>query len=202
MIIGLTGPQRAGKTTAWNRAGEKHGAHRLSIAEQIKEVSHFLLETKFSDAEKDVQFEQLKWATPRHVYIYVGNMDEFDNGLWVRRMFRSGYQGPEALHIVESVGKMFQWYHIMKFALQNNDQCAILDIQRPDHEYKDSRTAIMDFLPMMRIENNGLIDRFHKDVDEVIHTMQRMSFPRTEEDIETWKTLNASRISQHPEKYL
>jgi len=187
MIIGLTGPQRAGKTTVYDHLEKKHDFVKLSIAQEIKNVAHELIGFSFSDEEKDKQQLVLNMATPRDLYIYVGQMDEFQNDLWVKRMFAGGYQGPGNNHVIESVGKPFQWLAILKFAQLNNDHCMIFDVMRPEHEYRDSRSAVVDFVPMLRVENSGSMEELYDDLDNIyVPSFSQMRVNRTEEEISNY----------------
>ena len=166
MIIGLTGSQRAGKTTAWNYFHETHGAIKLSIGQAIKDISHKLLGTVFMEQEKDLSMPELNGKTPRDLYIHVGNMDEFKHSLFVEEMLRQGYEGPGSVHVIESVGKPFQYLSILQHSMRNNDTCCILDIIRPGYEYKDSRRPIADWKPPIEVVNGDSVDEFYKQLDE------------------------------------
>jgi len=187
MIIGLTGPQRAGKTTVYDHFHNKHNFVRLSIAAQIKKEAHRLVGMEFTDAEKDEPQPTLNGATPRDLYIYIGQLDEYYFPLWVERMFRDEYQGPGTNHVIESVGKPFQWAAIMGFAHQNHDHCVIFDVSRPDYEYKDSRSPILDYHNMMRVENKRGLDDLYRELDDFyLPALLKMKFDRTDEEIRAY----------------
>lgn len=156
MIIGLTGAQTVGKTTVMNVLIEKFNAVPLSIAAQIKAHTHALVGVNFPETEKDKPQEILGGKAPRDLYIHIGNLDEYFHDLWVDKMFRAGYQGPDALHVIESVGKQFQWDRVKEFARIQRDECCILNITRAGIEYNDNRHPIVD--PEARtyeFDNNG-----------------------------------------------
>lgn len=178
MIIGLTGPQRAGKTTAWNYFAEKYGAIKLSIGQSIKDVSHQMMGMVFTEEEKDEPLEQLNGRTPRDLYIHVGNLDEYKHSLFVDVMFKQGYQGPGSIHVIESVGKPFQYQAVLEFAMRNSDECCIVDISRPGHEYKDSRSPILDWLPVIEIENGSSVDEYYENLDKAYRYMVRNDYSR------------------------
>jgi len=127
MIIGLTGPQRAGKTTILCLLATKHRFHPMSIAALIKDEAHRYVGKTYSDEEKDRPMPELGGKTPRDLYIQVGNLDETVRDLWVKRMFRSQYQGPDEWHVIESVGKQFQYTEIVRMCERARDGVVILD---------------------------------------------------------------------------
>lgn len=157
----------------------KHRFHRLSIVAHIKDEAHRLVGRSFTDQEKDTPHSHLGGKTPRELYIYVGNLDEFNHPLWVQRMLRAGYQGPDELHIIESVGKQHQFTEVVRFCERAGDGVVILDVSRPDHTYKDNRSEIKDSMPHLVLSNDGDLEKVYGELDGLMTNWQQIVHKRT-----------------------
>lgn len=179
MIIGLTGPQRAGKTTVARILMQKHGAHFMSIGDMLKTAAHDLLGIypKFPDEIKDEPHPALNGKTPRELYVHVGQLDEFQGDLWVKKMLRERFQGPDSFHVVESVGKQIQWQAIRKFAFVQRCPCVIWDVMRDGAEYMDNRGAIVDHRGMFHINNNGTHGELADNVTALFNKLKENPYP-------------------------
>lgn len=191
-MIGLSGPQRSGKTTVLDILCKNHRFHRMSIADQIKAHAHQLVGRAFTEAEKDAPQDFLNGKTPRDLYIMVGNMDDLVHNLWVNKMFRTQYEGADEFHVVESVGKMFQMVEIVRYCERARDGVVILDIRRPGFEYKDTRTPIQDTYPTLYLNNDAGIDKVVSELNELIANMPKLRHIRSFGDVQLIEKLEAA----------
>mgnify|MGYP001809967254 CR=1 FL=1 len=109
-VLGLFGPPRAGKNTVISLMRSIAEWYPLSISDEIKRYSHEITGRVFEDHEKDVPQESLNGRTPRDLYIYIGQLDEFRHDLWAGPVADIIYKMDNYQRfVIESVGKNFQW---------------------------------------------------------------------------------------------
>jgi len=172
-ILGLTGPQRAGKTTVCSILEQEYGWLTISIGQAIKDQLHDLVGMEFEESEKDYPSPYLRGQTPRDAYVYLGNLDEFRPDIWVRDMIYKQYEPAMSLAIrpavIESVGKQFQWKAVADYCHQNFIPCAIADVSRPGCIYKDNRTSVWDVRPTFTIDNSGDMNQLRDEIERVLN---------------------------------
>lgn len=171
MIIGLTGPQRSGKDEVCSVVVREIGAKYLSIADEIKLACREFFLDQFKDDDKDKKVPWLANHTPRDLMIHVGQLDEFNGSLWVDRMMKRKYQGPDVLHVISSVGKPVQWKAIQKFCLNQRDRCALVRVSRPGTSFADNRRDVEDYRLTPLIKNEGTLDDLQRKTLKVFKEM-------------------------------
>lgn len=189
IVLGIFGPQRAGKNEVVSYLVNHHNFVSLSISAPIKRLAHTFAGCIFTDAEKDVPQPRLNGRTPRELYIQFGQLDEYAPNLFVDFIIEAmnGLNGTR--FVIESVGKQAQWDRILDIA--KPPVKALLSLTRPGCEWKDTRQVIADYQPVFHIDNNSDVAALYNRVGRVV-PMILESRPRKRSEVEGFIGLRPS----------
>jgi len=169
-LLGLFGPPRAGKNTVINLINQITGNQweALSISAEIKKYSHQIVRHEFKDKEKDTPQEILGGKTPRDLYIYIGQLDEFRNDLWTSPIADWVYNVDHPKFVIESVGKQHQFNTLL--TRKPCPRIILCEVHQEGRVY-DSRGPIQDTRPIFRIENPATVGA---DLSHLVPQVERL----------------------------
>lgn len=167
-ILGLFGPQRAGKSTLTGILRSRKSFLDLSISKAIKDECETLMGMTFREEDKDTKLPVLNGKSPRDLYIHIGQLDEFVPSWWIDRLFRRF--SVEAIKqrggVIESVGKQAQWDWMVYHAAPLNVRCHLISVSRPGYDYKDNRTPVVGREDPYIVENDGDETDFRSEMQD------------------------------------
>lgn len=149
MIIGLSGPPRAGKSE-YAKFLRELGMRDLSISKTIEMYTAMFMGRNFADSEKDIEQDFLQGHTPREPRIHLGQMDQYRPDLWIVKTFELFYMGPQYDYVIESVGKQPQWDAVILWLRRNYEKTdhfiarTLVNIERPGATWSDNRTRVFE----------------------------------------------------------
>lgn len=210
IVIALHGPQRSGKNTVVDIIKSyRSRAKGFALSTRIKMFTHDILGKLFVEDDKDDPI--LNGHTPRDAYIYIGNMDQYDPGLWARLSGRevekwcaachmNSYgeiENPGVVAVIESIGKQPQWWALLE-VLHKTCDVVLVGVERPGHEYLDNRTPIFDYCRNYTIVNDGTPSDLNGKVIHLLRLVEDRPHNRawtTEQDSGTLTPLGPTLIN-------
>lgn len=183
IIVGLYGPQRAGKDTVCGILASEFGYEVISISQMIQDECYRIFGVRYWDEEKDEPREELNGHTPRDLFIAVGKLERFNLGLWADRVMQVVMETPRAFFAVPSIGRQCQWDRILEIcgwtrlaSAQEFPHPVLAFVSRPGFENWDSREPIADRLDAYSIRNQGNLEDLRQEVIEFHARLLREEF--------------------------